>query len=413
MARVKQFNIKVECTMCDFSLELKSIEKNIVNATNTIIKYHTDYSPDCIAAKESFLVNFIKNNNEEEDTPASRAMDLVRLRIEETENILKEKQFHLTDFIGNDDVKDAIITRLINYVVHKERLKKIKKFPISGLILAGIQGTGKSELLCALVNDIIYTNEDYKKRFNIIIMKSHDFMASHVGESGNKVESILDQIRKINSEQKKETILIIDEIDNLTPDRNTRSVLTSERTGSMLDEFGGMHDDHTIFLMGTTNKPDRIDSEALVSGRFGNPVLVNIPTPEERYQLFKKFASEMNISDDVDMEFINSKLEKFTGRDMYYFTSSLQVMFYNNEMMILSESGDKKKENIIGRAEISALLASSNFKNSNLHNLESIKRLAIYYNRFNDYVRGDTTLQEKTTSATPSDLEDHFGKDYD
>jgi SpoVK/Ycf46/Vps4 family AAA+-type ATPase len=403
MPRVKVFNVKVECTLCDFSSELKSIEKNVVNIINLIIKYHTEYSPDCTAVKDNFSVEFI-TDKQEEITPDSEARNLVDLRLEETENLLSEKQFHLTDFIGNDEVKQTIKTRLENYVIHKERLKKIKKFPISGLILAGIQGTGKSEILCALVDDTLRANPEYNNRFNIIIMKSHDFMASHVGESGNKVESILDKIREINKEQGKETVLIIDEIDNLTPDRNTRSVLTSERTGSMLDEFGGMHDDHTIFLMGTTNKPDRIDSEALVAGRFGNPILVNIPTDDERYELFKKFTTNINLHTDIDSAFITKYFSKFTGRDMYYFTSSLQVMFYNKES--IEDTPDTT--HIIDTSDIIHLVSSSNFRNSNLHNLESIKRLASYYNRFGEQVRGDTASTEKTSGAGETEIKNHF-----
>lgn len=401
MARPRLFNIKVECNLCNFYVEIKSIEKYIVNTTNNLIKYHNEYSPNCNAKKDDFSINFITKDN-----PIDKTRDFVETKLNETEKLLKEKNYHLSDFIGNDDVKDVIRSRLVNYIVHKDRLRKIRKYPISGLILAGIQGTGKSEILCASINDILLSNEEYKKRFNVIIMRCHDFMAGIVGESGSRIESILGSIRELNRRENKEAILIIDEIDNLTPDRNTRSVLTSERTGSMLDEFGGMHDDHTIFLMGTTNKPDRIDSEALVSGRFGNPILVNIPNEEDRYKLFLKFTSDMNVSKDVDSKFINDYFGRFTGRDLFYFTNNLQIIYYNKET--LSKYGDRNPTYTITKSDIIDLVTTSNFKNTNLHNLESIKKLSIYYSRFNETVRGDDTTIERTTRVSSDEIEQHF-----
>ena len=57
------------------------------------------------------------------------------------------KNPNLNDIIGNDDVKNIIIRRLVNYIEHKSKLVDLKKYPSSAIILAGVQGTGKTEIL--------------------------------------------------------------------------------------------------------------------------------------------------------------------------------------------------------------------------------------------------------------------------
>ena len=337
----------------------------------------------CKASKrEDFSIKL----SDDSDKRVIDAENLIKKRIKETEELFEMKNPNLNDIIGNDDVKNIIIRRLVNYIEHKSKLVDLKKYPSSGIILAGVQGTGKTEIVYASVNNIVISNKKYREQFDVIIMKSHDFMSGSVGESGKKIEAILDTLRKSNKENNKETILIIDEIDNLVPDRETRSVLTSERTGSILDEFGGGHDNHTIFLMGTTNKPYRIDAEALVAGRFGNPILVNISSNEEKVKLFTKFTSNMNLEKElINEEFISENFSRFSGRDIKSFTTDLQVIFFEK-----IKKGEHNSEPIITKDDVRKLLESPSYRNTNELNLQMLNRLGSYYGNYDEEVVGST-----------------------
>ncbi len=379
MGRQKIYNAEFRCNRCNFHLEMRGTEDRLNKISKLLAIEHKEYSPSCDAEVKDFSAKIIVKDNRY----LIEAKELLIKRREETESLLKSKDYHLKKIIGNENVKEILKRRLVDYIKYKERLQKIKKYPSSGLLLAGIQGTGKSDIVCAAANDIIMSSEENRERFDVIILKCHDFMSGTVGESGKKVEAILDAIRESNRDLEKEAILIIDEVDNLAPDRNTRSVLTSERTGSLLDEFGGIHDDHTIFLMGTTNKPDKIDSEAIVAGRFGMPVLVNVPTKEERFQMFKMFTENIVLSEDITIDFINETIGNFTGRDIYSFTNDLHTVSYVKE-----DNGEHNSPVIITREDIKKLAYSSNYKNINKKNMNDMMLLAEYYSRYEDKSEG-------------------------
>jgi SpoVK/Ycf46/Vps4 family AAA+-type ATPase len=108
-----------------------------------------------------------------------------------------------------------------------------------------------------------------------MIMNYQDFISKIGGESGYKIECIFNTIRELNKETNKETLLIINEIEKVIPTRdNTVSLLPIEKTNSILGEFGGIYDNHTIFIIGITNNVHRIDKLALVPGRFGSAITV-------------------------------------------------------------------------------------------------------------------------------------------
>lgn len=264
MGKSQLFVIKIECKLCKFYLEIKSTEENVTNASNNLIKYHSECSPNCKATKDNISINSVRVN--------TIAENLIKLRLEETVKLLKKSNFK--NFIVNDNIRDIIKIKLINYILYEERLKKINKYPISGLILAGIP---EIEILYSTIDDILSSDTEYEKTFNVIIMSSRDFISPTIGESGNKIESIFKTIRNLNKETCKETLLIINEIDKLIPNRDSHTILANERTSSLLSEFGGLYDDHTIFIIGITNKLDKIDSIALAPGRFGTPITVDKP----------------------------------------------------------------------------------------------------------------------------------------
>ncbi len=387
MGRPRIIESEFKCNLCKFSLKIEGKEKDIINICNVLKYTHNIYCPECGASKtEDFYIKpFVKEDYHIVDSRKLIERELIRA-IE-----VIEKGPKLKDIIGNKDVKELIRARLVTYSEHKDKLIALKKYPSSGIILAGIQGTAKTDIVTASVNDVILSDDKYKKKYNVLILKSHHFMSGTVGESGKKIEAILNTIRGLNKETKKETILVIDEIDNLLPDRDTHSVLTLERTSSFLSEFGGLHDDHTIFIMGTTNKPEKIDSEALVSRRFGNPILVNIPTDEEKIEMFKKFTSDMIIEGTIEDEFIITHFNKYSGRDISDFVTDLQTMYFEKE-----RNGEHNSKPIITYDNIMNLLENLKYRGTPERNSERLNKLEMYYSKYDEDVRGSDKYISKS-----------------
>ncbi len=374
------FTVSFKCKKCKFVTVLHGTKDTLKNITKHLIDNHSKYSTKCKSSNQSdFIV-------EKKDKSNFRVEELITKRREETVQILERENLHVNDIIGAINAKNVLENRIKDYMIYKDRLKDDKRRKGGGVILAGIQGTAKTDLMVATVNDIVYSNPEYRRKYDIIIMKSHDFGGT-LGQIAKTFESLLEIIRKENRDTGMETILLIDEIDVLLPKRNTDRLTSKEKMNSVLDEFGGIHDDHTLFVLGTTNRPQDIDSEALVSRRFGSPVLVNIPTDDERWEIFEKFTKSIKMDDRIDSDYINEKLNKFTGRDIDDFVTDLHIIYY------------KKEPKLIDCDDIENLIKTK-YKITNKANLERINELASFYSRYDEKVEGSEENNEERKTVT-------------
>ncbi len=187
-----------------------------------------------------------------------------------------DKEIHFNDVIGLQDVKDALKERLELYVKNKQVYLDAGVRPPSGVLLYGLPGTGKTMVVQACFNSLIKDNPDYVFK----IMRLSDFSSSNVvGQSEKKVYALFDKIRK----DSKDWILVFDEIDGICPDRGRiTSVCTIERINAILQCLDGLrgHIDN-VFLIATTNRPEKIDRAIKRSGRFDDIIEVKLPTAEE------------------------------------------------------------------------------------------------------------------------------------
>ena len=182
----------------------------------------------------------------------------------------------LDDVIGLDEAKSALRERFELYFQNKQMYIDAEVKPPSGVLLSGLPGTGKTMLVKACYNSIIKNNPDFVFK----IMRLSDFSSSNVtGQSDKKVHTLFNKIRN----DSKDWILVFDEIDGICPDRGkVTAVCTIERINAILQCLDGMngHIDN-LFLIGTTNRSDRIDPAIKRSGRFDDIIEVKLPDSTE------------------------------------------------------------------------------------------------------------------------------------
>lgn len=192
------------------------------------------------------------------------------------EKLTGDKIISFDDVIGLQDVKDALKERLELYVKNKQVYLDAGVRPPSGVLLYGLPGTGKTMVVQACFNSLIKDNPDYVFK----IMRLSDFSSSNVaGQSEKKVYSLFDKIRK----DSKDWILVFDELDGICPDRGKiTSVCTIERINAILQCLDGLrgHIDN-VFLIATTNRPEKIDGAIKRSGRFDDIIEVKLPNKDE------------------------------------------------------------------------------------------------------------------------------------
>lgn len=215
------------------------------------------------------------------------------------------------DIVGLDFIKEVLHERIIEQHGNKKELLENGYTLSSGIILYGIPGTGKTMLAKAVINELLKNNLDYTYH----IVDAGDIMSSSVGDSAKQITALFKNLREKHQKHKKDYVLVIDEIETLIPKRTGRLVLSGERTSTFLKEIGGLTDDNSVFVIGTTNRPWDIDPAFYRSGRFEG---YHVPPPDKimRLGLIEKYiTSKMKIEDRIKIDSLVDHTEGYVGAD--------------------------------------------------------------------------------------------------
>lgn len=164
--------------------------------------------------------------------------------------------------------KTAFSLQALNYGLPRPR----------GLLLIGIQGTGKSLAAKAIANDwqLPLLKLDVGKLFGGI-----------VGESESRLRQMIDVAETISP-----CILWIDEIDKAFT--NTESKSDSGTSNRVLATFITWLSEKTkpVFVISTANNIDLLPLEIIRKGRFDEIFFLDLPQKEEREEIFKIHLQE-------------------------------------------------------------------------------------------------------------------------
>jgi len=164
--------------------------------------------------------------------------------------------------------KTAFSMKAVNYGLPTPR----------GLLLIGIQGTGKSLTAKAIANDwqLPLLKLDVGKLFGGI-----------VGESESRLRQMINIIETISP-----CILWIDEIDKSFT--NTESKGDSGTSNRILATFISWLSEKTkpVFVIATANNIDLLPLEVIRKGRFDEIFFLDLPKQEEREEIFKIHLQE-------------------------------------------------------------------------------------------------------------------------
>lgn len=221
--------------------------------------------------------------------------------------ILKPFRSRITwdDIIGLDNVK-KIIKQAIVYPIKRPDL-----FPLGwprGILLYGPPGCGKTSIAAAVSNEI--DAEFYPVDAPMIISK-------WLGESEKQVALIFNYLRE-RASQGIPVILFIDEVDSLIGTRSQELGGEVRARNQLLKELDGLQDkgnEHLpLFVIGSTNKPWVLDWGFI--RRFQKRVYIPLPDWETRRKLFQYFLSKVNVSDDIDYDWLAEYTKGYSPSDI-------------------------------------------------------------------------------------------------
>lgn len=82
----------------------------------------------------------------------------------------------------------------------------------------------------------------------------------------------------------------------------------------------GMTSKKNVFVIGATNRPEQLDNALCRPGRLDTLVYVPLPNETARVGILKAQLRKTPVADDVNLEYIASKTEGFSGADLGFIT---------------------------------------------------------------------------------------------
>jgi len=177
--------------------------------------------------------------------------------------------------------------------------------PAKGFLLFGPPGTGKTLLAKAVAREA---------EANFVATKSSDLLSKWYGESEQQVSRLFERARQVAP-----TVIFIDEIDSLAPVRGGglgEPAVTERVVNTLLAEMDGLEDMQGVVVMAATNRPNLLDPALLRPGRFDELVYVPVPDAKARRKILGIHTKKMPLADDVDLDELADKTERFTGADL-------------------------------------------------------------------------------------------------
>mmetsp|Transcript_41130 Transcript_41130/g.94878 ORF Transcript_41130/g.94878 Transcript_41130/m.94878 type:complete len:787 (+) Transcript_41130:308-2668(+) len=209
------------------------------------------------------------------------------------------------DIGGLKEVKNEL-RELVQYPVeHPEKFEKFGMSPSKGVLFYGPPGCGKTLMAKAVANEC---------QANFISVKGPELLTMWFGESEANVRELFEKARAAAP-----CVLFFDELDSIASARGGSSGdgggAADRVINQILTEIDGVGAKKNVFVIGATNRPDIIDPALMRPGRLDQLVYIPMPDVESRLSILKAALRKSPIKD-VDLNYIASNTDKYTGADL-------------------------------------------------------------------------------------------------
>ena len=253
-----------------------------------------------------------------DDTIPTEVLDSLSVELRDFDNALKRvqpsamrevmveaPQIRWDDIGGLEEAAGRLREGVELPLKHPEAFRRLGIRPAKGFLLYGPPGTGKTLLAKAAARE---------SEANFIATKSSDLLSKWYGESEQQIARLFNRARQVAP-----TIIFIDELDSLVPARGGglgEPQVTERVVNTILAEMDGLEELQNVVLIGATNRPTLIDPALLRPGRFDELIYVGTPDTAGRRRILAIHTRNMPIAEDVDLEKIAQRTDRFTGADL-------------------------------------------------------------------------------------------------
>ena len=133
-------------------------------------------------------------------------------------------------------------------------------------------------------------------------------------------------------------ILIFEEIESMIPDRNNpENSKVAEDTNGFLPELSTCAE-RGIFVVGTTNRPQLMDSAALRTGRFDKKFYIPLPDEQTRTLIFHNYLHDRPIAEHLDYQRLSKMTSAgYISSDIRQICDDVAARAFDNDTIITQD----------------------------------------------------------------------------
>ena len=217
-----------------------------------------------------------------------------------------------------------------------------------GVLLVGPPGTGKTLLAKAVAGEA---------GVPFFGLSGSDFVEMFVGVGAARVRDTFKQ-----ATERAPSIIFIDELDALGKTRGSGMPgghdEREQTLNALLVEMDGFSSDHSVIVMGATNRPETLDPALMRPGRFDRNVLVDNPDYKGREAILKLHAAKIKMDEHVNLLHIAKLTPGFSGADLANLANEAALLAARNDRKSVSmaEFEDAIERVVVGLEKSSRII---------------------------------------------------------
>lgn len=205
---------------------------------------------------------------------------------------------------GMDAIKSMMKQDVIEPLLHPEKNEEYGIEPPNGVLFYGPPGCGKTFFAECLADEV---------GFNFLKVKPSDVGSQYVHGGQERISQLFR-----DAKENAPTILFLDEMDAMIPSRDGSAGHHYEsEVNEWLVQINNCSQSE-VFIIGATNRLNKIDTAVLRSGRFDRKIHIPLPDKESRRALFQLQLSKRPkvLDDNLDYDLLAQKTKGFVCSDI-------------------------------------------------------------------------------------------------
>lgn len=227
------------------------------------------------------------------------------------------------DIAGMQELKDYLFQRVIFVLQNKDLAAEYRITPPNGLLLYGPPGCGKSFFAEKFAEETGY---------NFMLVKSSDLVCGIHHSTEMRIKNLFELAAK-----NAPIVICFDEFDALVPDRGARgNEYEAKEVNEMLAQLNNCSK-RGIFVVASTNRPDKIDPAVKRTGRIDKMYYVPLPDLEARKEMFRMYLKDRPVADNLDIDYFAKATEGYIASDIAYIVNDAAMVAAYSKQQITKD----------------------------------------------------------------------------